>query len=290
MAKNFWIFLLMLVPALANAQSSDTIFAVRKGSGLAIKYSLKSRETVNMIARRYFSTQEKIESSSMVDARKTLAVGTELYIPLVQKANYYSTKEPFGIQHEEPVYYKVREKDDIALISLLDNIEKKDLVLWNNLKGNTLQIGQRLFLGWVKVFERDTLGVNDGVAYPSLRKSGAVKTVVDTSRHAFGELDSLYNAQTKNGTNTIVEKGTAVFFDKAGSNKVFYAFHSTTQPGAVIKIHNPGTDKTILVKVLAPLPNTKLYSNSVIGISSAAKDALGVNEKSCWVELTYCPN
>jgi hypothetical protein len=58
----------------------------------------------------------------------------------------------------------------------------------------------------------------------------------------------------------------------------------------VVKVFNPGSGKTIYVKVLGPLPDTKLYANSIIGISSGAKEALGVTDNRTWCELSYAAN
>ncbi len=272
----------------AAAQEVDSVFAVRKGSNLVISYTSKANETVAMIAYRFYSTQEKIERLSMVDGRKKLEPGTELFIPMEGGQNFHSAREAIGMDHQQEIYYKVREKDNIGLIALLAGAKKQDLILWNTLHGNTLAQGQPLFIGWVKVVARDSINLKNGLAYPARKRKSA--PTVDTSKHAFGELDSLYNVQTRNGTNILTEKGTVVFFDKAGSNKIFYAFHSMSQPGTVIKIFNPGSGRTIYAKVLAHMPDTKLYANSVIGICNAAKDALGVTDSKAWCELTYSPN
>ncbi len=271
----------------ASAQTSDSIFAVRKGKDFVIKYTSRANESVFMISKRFFTPQEKIESLSMVDGRKKLIPGTDLYIPLVANENFHSTKEPVGIENQQEVYYKVREKDNIALISLFAGVQKTDLISWNSLHGNTLVEGQPLFIGWVKVVPKDSINLRNGIAYPSKRTRAAS---VDTDKHAFGEMDSIYNVQTRNGTNTLQEKGTAVFFEKAGNNKIYYAFHSTSSPGTVIKIYNPGSGKTIYAKVLAPIPNTKLYANAIIGICNAAREALGVTDGKAWCELSYSPN
>ncbi|PQJ12410.1 hypothetical protein CJD36_001270 [Flavipsychrobacter stenotrophus] len=268
------------------AQVTDSIIAGRKGAGLVITYRLKAGESVAMIANRYYASQEKIESLSMVDGRKKLPVGTTLYIP-VSPENFTATKERSGIENKQELYFRVGEKDDLALVSMYAGVKKQDIVLWNNMRGNTLKQGQSVFIGWLKIVQRDSITMADGIAYPS-RKGRVVNN--DTGRHAFGELDSIYNVQTRNGTNVLNEKGTAVFFEKAGSNKIYFAFHNTTPRGAVIKVTNPGTGKTIYAKVLGPVPDTKQYANAVIGISNAAKEALGITEDRAWCELTYFPN
>ena len=60
--------------------------------------------------------------------------------------------------------------------------------------------------------------------------------------------------------------------------------------GTVIKITNPGSGKTIYVKVLDKIPDTKLYTNSIIGISNSAREALGVTDSKAWVEISYPVN
>jgi hypothetical protein len=88
------------------------------------------------------------------------------------------------------------------------------------------------------------------------------------------------------------EKGTAVFFENKGklsSSKVIYALHNTAKRGTIIKVYNPGTDKTVFVKVLGSIPDTKMYHNCVIGIGSSAKELLMVTEEKAWCELKYAP-
>jgi hypothetical protein len=113
--------------------------------------------------------------------------------------------------------------------------------------------------------------------------------MVDTT----SEEEELYLQQTNNELNAIEEKGAVVFFASTGkvkSSDVFFAFHATAAKGTIIKVYNPGTNKTIFVKVLAPLPATKQYANSILGIGSVAKDALGVTENKAWCELKYSGN
>ena len=289
MLRYILFSILILASAGSMAQSSDSLFAMRKGSGLSIAYRLKKGESVSMIAARFHSPIEKIESNSQVDGRKKLPVGTTLYIPVVSGENFTASREAVGIDHQEPLYFKVGEKDNLALISLFAGVKKQDIVQWNTMKGNNLRQGDIVFIGWMKVIAKDSTSLADGIAYPTASGTAA-RTATDTSRHAYGELDSLYNAQTRNGTNTISEKGTAAFFEKAGSNKIFYAFHNTSPRGTVIKVYNPGSGKTIYVKVLSTIPETKEFANCIIGISNAAKEALGVTDTRTWCELTYTPN
>ena len=287
MSRLVICFLFLLLCFGASAQDMDSVFAVRKGKDLAVEYISKPGESINMIAERFYTPVEKIERMSMIDGRKKLLTGSSVFIPVTTE-NFSGVKIAAGLDYKTQLYYKVKEQDNIALISMYAGIKKDELILWNSLKGNTLREGQPLFIGWIKIVPRDSINLENGIAYPSRRYNRIAAP--DTAKHAFGELDSVYNVQTTNGTNTITEKGTAVFFDKTGKNDVCYAFHNTTQRGTIIKIMNPGTGKIVYAKVLGPIPETKLYANSIIGISSIAKDALGITDNKAWCELYYSPN
>jgi hypothetical protein len=102
------------------------------------------------------------------------------------------------------------------------------------------------------------------------------------------EQEQLFLKQTNNGKDTVHLTGSAVFFPKGGGDTTqFYAFHDSTDKGAIIKVHSSGTDKTIFVKVLGAIPTTKQYHGCSIAISSNAKNALGVAENKTWVDITY---
>jgi LysM repeat protein len=111
----------------------------------------------------------------------------------------------------------------------------------------------------------------------------------DTSKFKTSDAEMTYMKQTQNETKLQTEKGPAVFFDmtsgKTGS--VFLGFHNNVARGTIIKVYNPGTGKAVFVKILGPLPETKQYYNSIMGISSDAKEALGIKENRLWCDLSF---
>ena len=287
MLKYLIALLFSISSVSAIAQSNDSLFAVRKGESWAVKYTLKPGETMSMLAHRFNIADGVLLYANELDSKKKLLTGNILYIP-VTIDNYFVTKQPLDINNIHELYYRVTQKDDIALISTTAGITKTEMRAWNNLHGNTLKEGQVLFIGWVKMISYDSTNPLNGQSYLVAQK----KKVVDTAGKVtvLGGLDTAYNNQTYNGANVLTEKGTAVFFEKAGKNNIYYAFHNTTKRGTIIKVFNPGTDKTIYVKVLGPIPDTKLYSGSIIGISAAAKEALGITDNKAWCELSYTSN
>lgn len=268
----------------ASAQAEDSLFVVRKGGNWAIKYTVKPGETAHMLALRFYISDGVLTYANDDETMKKFSMGSVITIPITAE-NYSVSKQTFGDQRE--LYYRVGQKDDIGLVSTYAGVTKAQIRTWNELKGNTLHPDEILFVGWVKYMNKDSSNPVSEQAYPIYRS----RSKIDMDKMPVpGGLDTIYNRQTNFGTDIITEKGTAVFFEQPGRNRVYYAFHNATPKGAIIKVFNPGNGKTIYVKVLGPLPDTKLYANSIIGICATAKEALGVTDNKSWCELSYSPN
>ncbi|GAA4468613.1 hypothetical protein GCM10023093_26550 [Nemorincola caseinilytica] len=268
------------------AQETDSLFAVKKEGNWEIKYTVKARENARMLSKRFYVPEGQMEYANDEGTMKKLTEGATVYIPVL-KENYYVTRPgKFSGKHTRELYYRANSKDEIAVLSNSCGVTKTEFRDWNALKGNTLKAGQILFIGWVRMVVKDSTEPATLAAYPAPPK----KVVVDTSNTppVPGGLDSIYNRQTNNGLNVLTEKGTAAFFEKPGKNTMYYAFHNEAARGSIIKVYNPGTGKSTYVKVLGPLPDTKLYANCIIGISEGAKEALGINnDTKAWCELSY---
>jgi len=127
---------------------------------------------------------------------------------------------------------------------------------------------------------------------PQAKPQELLVPIMDTSKYKTSETELAYMKQTHNESQIISEKGPAVFFDMPGvhGGNVFLGFHNTVPRGTIIKVYNPGTSRAIYVKILGPMPETKQYYNSILGINSDAKEALGVKETRLWCELSYAAN
>lgn len=265
-------------------RAQDSLYAVRKDGSWAIKYTVKPGETLRMLSLRFCISEGQLATVNDPETITHIVPGTEVYIP-VAPDNFYTVKQPLANQAD--LNYKVDLHDDIGLVSTYSGVTKSQMRSWNNLKGNTIKPGQILFVGWIKMIRKDTTNPATLKAYPSAKKLQAK----EPGRKAVpGPLDSLFNRQTNSGLNVLTEKGTAVFFEHRGHSGGAIAFHNTMPRGTVIKVVNPSNGKSVFVKVLGAIPETKQYSNAIIGISSEAKEALGVMENKAWVELTYMAN
>ncbi|MCW3123457.1 MAG: hypothetical protein JWQ38_2949 [Flavipsychrobacter sp.] len=287
MRRSLIVLLFSIFYLGANGQSIDSLFVIRKGNNWAIQYIVKPGENVHMLAQRFYLTDRVLETANEYGPGKKLTPGGIIEIPVIAD-NYFRVKQSIDNSTQREIYYHVGSKDDIAIISTYAGVTKVEMRRWNNLKGNTLTVNEVLFVGWIKVMAFDTLDPVSLAAYPPIRKAPVVKSVVQEK--VLGGLDSIYNRQTNDGMNVLTEKGTAVFFEKAGKSNMYVAFHNASPRGSIIKVSNPGNGKFIYVKVLGPVPDTKVYANCIIGICSAAKEALGVTDTKAWCELSYAAN
>lgn len=281
------LFLLYIPFSVTYAQEhGDSLFVVKKDGNWEIKYTVKAGETQRMLAKRFYITEGQLERANDESTMQKLNEGSTLYIP-VTKDNFYVIKPPkLSSKNIVEMYYHVVPKDEIAILANYSGVTKNEMREWNALKGNTLTPGMALFIGWIKMVVKDSTDPVAMATYPV----PSHPYIVDTTGNepVPGGLDTVYNRQTNNGLNVLTEKGTAVFFDKPGRSTMYYAFHNEAARGSILKVFNPGSGKTTYVKVLGPLPDTRLYANCIVGISSTAKEALGVvNDAKVWCELSY---
>lgn len=271
-------------------EEQDSLFVIKKNNKWAVKYIIKPGENLHMLARRFHVSEGLLEETNYYAENKKMPVGTMILIPVGD--NFSKTRTGLHAADFKEIYYKVGERDDIALISSYSGVTKDEMRVWNNMKGYTLPTDRAMLVGYVKYLSLDSSNPATFLAYPVPKKTITVQQQDTVKIPVPGGLDTIYNRQTNNGINVLSEKGTVVFFEAPakGSSSVYMAFHNGTPRGTIIKIFNPGSGKTTYAKVLGPLPATKLYSGAIIGISDAAREALGVNDTKAWCELTYVPN
>jgi hypothetical protein len=291
------VILLMLFDFASYAQ--DSLFVVFKGDKWVILQETELGENLFILAKRYHVPAAILADENGLNFQDGIEKGSIINIPF-SKYNQGGA-QPFDINATRPVYYRVNAEDNLFTLSKYAGVPQRIMQQWNNLPDNTISEGEVLFAGWV-LYDSSQTPFSD-VRKPPLantpqnppevrgRKDSVIvikipKQVVDTLSDIEGE----YLVQTDNGLNVMEEKGTISFFNSAGkvrSSDTYYAFYNGAPKGTVIKVHNPGTDKTIYVKVLGPLPATKQYYNAIMGLGSVAKTQLGVIDSKAWCEIAH---
>jgi LysM repeat protein len=288
MRQFLFVLCFLFSVSIAFAQS-DSLFVSVRDSVWIFSRTAVSGESIFLLAKRYYVPPAVLLDVNNLNVADGLQPNRTIYVPL---GGYnHIRQEPTDKNVVLPLYRKVSAKDDLAKISRLAGVKPSQIISWNKLTSNTITPGQILLVGWVKYDGRQ-------LPYSNIENTELNTTIVPLQEEKI-DVDTLpgaardYVQQTNNEQNVVEEKGSVVFFSSAGkvkSSDTYFAFHATAPKGTIIKVYNPGTDKTIYVKVLGPIPATKQYVNSILGIGAIAKEALGVTENKAWCELKYAPN
>jgi LysM repeat protein len=304
MLKLRFLIVFLCFSVLALAQKRDSLFVSYENNRMVVHHPVSTGETILSLARSYHIPAAVLADANGLTFQDALDKKKKVLVPL--GPYNYITRRPSKGDKSKPLYYRVTAKDNLYRISKQAGLDQHDIQEWNNMPDNAITPGQSLLMGWVDYIkgELQSSATNPPPAppaplsqptlpLPSRNDKTETQIIIikkpDTAKKATG-LEKIYLSQTNNEQNIVEEKGTAVFFTSAGkvsSSTIFFAFHNTAPKGSVIKVYNPGTEKYVFVKVLGPVPGTKQYHNSIIGIGSGAKEVLGINNERAWVELKY---
>ncbi len=119
---------------------------------VSAKHRVKKGETVASIAKRYNISASTLASYNNISANKKLAVGQKLNVPVVQVTRVAKSKpdskskKKTSTLAETKQHYKVKQGDTLLLISKRFNVPVAQLKKINNLKSNSIRVGQILRL------------------------------------------------------------------------------------------------------------------------------------------------
>ncbi len=319
MLKLVPLLICMLWSSLCVAQK-ERFAAVYKKNNLVIEHKVKKGETVFSIARKFHAPPATVADINSLSYESLLSEGQMVDVPLA--VYNHINEEPSYSRDIRSLYYTV-DGESMSRLVRITGVPQRKIEKWNELPNNHIRNGQELMIGWVLYdatpIAQETTKSNTSVANRgdwSTRASqenvmvenptpprtldavehNTVKqepekisrpSLVDSTKE-MGLDEQTYMSQTMDGQSVIAEKGPAVFFTAANNApKSYYAFHNSARRGTIVKVFNPGTGKTVFVKVIGTIPATAQYHNSVIGISAAAKRELGIRENKMFCELSY---
>lgn len=305
MVRLVLIILLVFLSVDVNAQTrvmkgnsgADTLEVVFHKDVFAIEHHVKAGETLFQLSTYYHVPPAILTGANGMSYQSQISPGTILYIPF---GAYNQAKNVNKNRADvKPLKYKVRKYDNLYRLAHLAGVQQKKMQQWNGMSDNYIEEGMQLFVGWILYSDskQSATVVNKAAStknrYEYITQDDPNVTIIRIpAKDTTPEIQKKYNLQTRDELVVTEEKGSAVFFENKGKlsgTNTYFAFHNTAKPGTIIKVYNPGTDKTVYVKVLGPIPNTKMYYNSIIGISNGAKSALLVTEDKAWCELKYAP-
>jgi membrane-bound lytic murein transglycosylase D len=181
--------LLLAVAEIPDAEIPRVSYTTVRG--VSIKHKVKKGETIASIAEKYKTSVNSIRSANKL-SRKGLYAGQQLNIPITKA----SVRSEDGSQSAaKAAFHKVKKGDTLSKISKTYDVSIADLKEINNLKQNSLKIGQT-----VRLFRKEGDAGKKELAKKEGRSDKTAKgTAVKTYKVKKG--DSLAKIAKKSGVN-----------------------------------------------------------------------------------------
>lgn len=311
----FTIFSLVIAVTLA-AQSSDLIIQT-EGAKHYLNHTVTAKENLYSIGRLYNISPKEIAPLNGLTLSSGLEIGQILKIPLTS-GNFAQQGIAGADEAFVPLFHTVAEKEGLFRIGQnFNKVSVADLKKWNSLSNESLEKGQQLVVGFLKVKKSQSV-----LAVSGLKKIGdPVKTAPPVVKNNIPAQDNATATNTNapvattatqtpssvpqnNMPASVQTDGSGFFKDlykqqsgaydgfrsTTGAGAIFkstsgwqdakyYALMNNITPGTIVRITNPSTNRTVYAKVLGELPPGKENDGLLIRISNAAAAELKVNEK-----------
>ena len=308
----------IIVFTLLSSFSHDSLRMETIKGKLFVVHQVDEKETLFSISRRYGTTIPNIlEQNPTADAG--LEVGQILKIP------YTGTKAQPAVQTADGLLHKVGAKETLFSIARLYGVSVDELKEWNNLKDNSLSMGQSLLIKnkanpevvEVKstqppvakthvVAPKETLysiARQYGMTVAQLKelnaipsdelKIGQVLTVVlpvaasatTPDNPQAAAVGAINISEGVSGTSEVRETGMASLIEGSEGNRKYLAQHRTASAGTILKIRNLASNQEVFVRVTGTIPSSD--ATTILCVSKSAFDRLGATEPKFKIEITY---
>ena len=279
------IYILLACTSLSVAQHGGVEVFYDKDHELAYyKYEVKSKETMYRLSKTYGCSVEDIVH---INKMKTsgLSLGQTLVIPFKNEIIQYH-KPILSTDNSTPVYYTVQRKETAFRIARsYFKVNLTAIKELNELKRNSLKIGQRLIIGYIKnhVKPAEAAQVEEAVALerietPPIEIISAPDLAVEPLP-AVPIDDRVFSINYENG---------AAFWNKeaAGLNG-YFVLHRYAERNTWIEVTNPMFQTSVQAKVIGNIPDTGYPSDVLIVVSPSIAKDLGALDARFYVKVRY---
>lgn len=261
----------------ADTLRADSIGVEYKNGQKIVIHRLEAKETYFGLGRYYGVAAKDIIAANN---NKPLKLGDTIRIPVgtaQQAANTANTttqqqsaQVPVLAQGEY-TQYKVGKGETLYTISKRFIISVESIKRANGLTSDTVKMGTIL-----KIPNKE------------LPPPPPTASQVMVPRDTASTDTPLVIPENRYGIREMTEKGVGVWMDDLSEgNGSMLALHKTAPIGTVMKITNPMTSRTALIKVVGKFADTAETKDAIVVISKSAASLIGVLDRRFQVELTY---
>jgi LysM repeat protein len=251
--------------------AKDTVFLSLddKTGEKIIEHRIQKGQTLYSLARFYGLNEEELFPYNPNLQSNKLPIGQVVRVPIPNGAIKRFKGDNFKMWKYAPIHFVVKKGDNVYKIAkTLFHMPVDSVLKWNNLPNQTIQPGQRLFVGWVSID-----GVND-----SLRNGRKPSIDIHVLKDDYGKVKK---------SNQVQESGAAFWQTKGNAKTDLYCLHRTAKVGSVISVTNTMNSKTTYAKVIGRMPANIYGSETIIVVAPSVAKLLGAKDEKFFVKISY---
>ncbi|HET9055678.1 MAG TPA: LysM peptidoglycan-binding domain-containing protein [Chitinophagaceae bacterium] len=302
--KPIKTLLICLLSASVSFAQKDLIVKT-DGNKAYLSHIVGPQENYYRIGRIYNISPQIFVPYNNLKLETPIQQGKAIRIPLVEE-NFSTQKTNNKNEVFIPLYYVVQQSEGLYRIGKYVGISADELKKLNKLKTESINIGDKLLLGYLKVLKDQSPLASQAkpetkkpeatptreekpVVKQEIPKSNEEKNTINLSKEDFkeGVFKNEYLSQTNNGKNVqSIEPVCGVFKSTSGwRNGKYYVLMNNVARGTIVKITIG--EKVIYAKVLDAVPDIKENKGIDVLISNAAAAQLYINEQKFTATVKY---
>ncbi len=316
MRKHAFFLLFTLIPGFVLFAQRGELVAKSSDKGLYLEHKVVAKETYYSIGRLYNLHPKSIAGFNKLEMNKGLNIDQKIRIPLLD--TNFTQRGNTGT----PVYYKVGDNEELSSVSRkINNVPPASLIAWNNLSGDKLKKDSKLIIGFLMSREMKSVTIKSSppAADPAVstevqpdpaiavaediskkeekkiaeaevkseekKEAPAVKEIRKPLVEGQGYFKTHFEQQVRTQPAVKDETVTAGIFKTTSGweDAKYYLLIDKVQPGTIVKVINPATNRAVYAKVLGEMAGIRQNEGFDIRISNAAASALEISEQDKFI-------
>ncbi len=308
--RLIWVLVLLCICLQVLSTELDSVRTEKRGEKWVVIHQVDPGETLYSIARRYQADISIIADINGIQDNN-IRSGQLLEIPIATPKKSGSEQVELPINKQIHI---VEAGETLFSIGKKYGVKASQIIAWNDLKDESLSIGQQLILkskSNIESKERKELLVPFKGALKHYVQSGEnIEQIAEkrnVSRDSLKRWNNLLNFDLKIGqilwyrpyerkdksaeTYEIfgkhVVEGIATQIEDMETTDKYLALHKELPTGTLLEIRNLMNNKKVYVRVIGQLPSTGINQDILVRLTPISFKRLGILDARARVELTY---
>ncbi|WP_240676203.1 LysM peptidoglycan-binding domain-containing protein [Botryobacter ruber] len=309
--------------AVSFAAVRDSVGVEHKNGKVFVKHKVEPKETLYALSRKYgVSVAQIVEANPAVET--TIKIGQIVFIPrnrtaaaakpaspASKPAAVYTAAAPKTVPATTVAsgaaaatsanssgvtkLHVVEPKQTLYSISRMYQVSVEDIIRWNKMTSNQVNIGAELVVG----IGTTASPAHTGYALASAADTATPKVIepVAASGAATAKAEPVAVAtpepveeeEEESGIRKVMESGLAEMIDPKADTDKYLALHRAAPVGTIMQVKNAMNGQVVYVRVIGKLPETGANDKVVVKISKKAYQKLGAVDSKFRVDLSYVP-